>query len=245
LEEEVATPKVVNWAHRGASGHAPENTRAAFEAALALGADGIECDIRESRDGALLVFHDATLKRVTGRRDRVDRLSLAQLRQVDVGAAFSGPFSTIPTPAEVIARLPAPFRINLEIKAPAAEKVVRLIQETQILDRVLVSSFDHPLLEQIRNLHATLPIGVLMHRESWRRVMGIASRLNAVSLHVPRGRVTPRWVAVAHAAGYQVHVYTVDEPDQMGVIMRMGVDGIFTNYPDRLYALQQHSRIAQ
>ncbi len=237
---EIAAPRfrVVNWAHRGASAHAPENTLAALDAALALGADGIECDIRESRDGALVLFHDATLKRIAGRHDRVERLSLAQLRQVDVGAAFSAPFSVIPTPAEVIARLPPPFRINLEIKAPVAAKVVRLIRETRILDRVLVSSFHHPWLEQIRDLHATLPIGVLVNRESRRRAMEIAAGLNAVSLHVPQRRVTPGWVAAAHAAGYQVHVYTVDEPDRMEAIIGMGVDGIFTNYPDRLHALR-------
>lgn len=230
---------VVNWAHRGASGHAPENTLAAFEAAIRLGADGVECDIRESRDGALVVFHDATLQRITGRRDRVSRLSLAQLQQVNIGSAFSDRFerAVIPTPAEMIAHLPPPFRINLEIKTPSADKVVRLIQETGILDRVLVSSFDHPLLERIRHLYATVPIGVLVRREAWARVISTASRLNAVSLHLPLLRVTAQGVAATHAAGYRLYVYTVDEQEEMMRLMEMGVDGIFTNYPDRLYAL--------
>ncbi len=239
----VPLRRIVNWAHRGASGHAPENTLAAFETALALGADGIECDIRESRDGALVVFHDATLKRVTGEPTRVDRLSLAQLQQVDLGSTSSRRFSgaTIPTPSEVIAHLPPPFRINLEIKTPSAGSVVRLIQETAILDRVLVSSFNHLLLERIRCMHATLPIGVLVRRESWGVIMKVAARLKAVSIHLPLKRVAPRWVAAIHGAGYQVHVYTVDAEGEMIRLMRMGVDGIFTNYPDRLNALQYSS----
>jgi glycerophosphoryl diester phosphodiesterase len=233
--------KIVNWAHRGASGHAPENTRAAFKKALEMGADGIECDIRESRDGELVIFHDPTVKRLTGRDGRLNAFFIPELKRLDIGSWFSPSFSgeTVLTLAEAIQLLPPPFLLNLEIKAASPQKVVDFIHRSGISDRVVVSSFDHALLGKIRQLDLALPIGVLIDREPWKKAFQQAARLQAISLNVPSKRATEEWMAQAHQKGLKVYLYTVNDPTEMARLIEMGADGLFTNYPDRLSQLQK------
>lgn len=228
--------KTVIWAHRGASGHAPENTLVAFEKAMAMGADGIECDLRESREGDLVVFHDPTVKRLTGQSGRVVDLTLSELKRLDIGSWFAPSFAgqTVLTAAELIDKVPPPFLLNLEIKAASPQKVVDLIQKKGTADRVIVSSFDHILLKKVRSLHPTLPIGCLVDREPLKKIVPEARRLEAVSIHFPSKRVTPELVQQTHQAGFKVYVYTVNDPAQMTSLIDFGVDGLFTNYPDRL-----------
>jgi glycerophosphoryl diester phosphodiesterase len=231
--------KIIIWAHRGASGHAPENTLAAFEKAMAMGADGIECDLRESRDGELVIFHDPTIKRLTGQRGRVVDLTLSELKRLDIGSWFAPSFAgqTVLTAAELIDKIPPPFQLNLEIKAASPQKVVDLIQKKGVADRVIVSSFDHILLKKVRSLHPTLPIGYLVDREPLKKILQEARRLEAVSIHLASKRVNPDLIEKAHKEGLKVYVYTVNEPSQMALFIGMDVDGLFTNYPDRLAAL--------
>ncbi|NKE71740.1 glycerophosphodiester phosphodiesterase [Candidatus Manganitrophus noduliformans] len=228
--------KIIIWAHRGASGHAPENTLVAFQKAMAMGADGIECDLRESREGDLVVFHDPTIKRLTGQSGRVVDLTLSELKRLDIGSWFSPSFAkqTVLTAAELIDKIPPPFLLNLEIKAASPQKVVDLIQKKGIVDRVIVSSFDHILLKKVRSLHPTLPIGYLVDREPLKKILQEARRLEAVSIHLASKRVTPDLIEIAHKEGFKVYAYTVNEPSQMNLFMGMGIDGLFTNYPDRL-----------
>lgn len=227
------------WAHRGASGHAPENTLVAFQKAMAMGADGIECDLRESREGDLVVFHDPTIKRLTGQAGRIVDLTLSELKRLDIGSWFAPSFAgqTVLTASELIDAIPPPFQLNLEIKAASPQKVVDLIQKKGIADRVIVSSFDHILLKKVRSLHPTLPIGYLVDREPLKKILQEARRLEAVSIHLASKRVTPDLIEKAHKEKLKVYVYTVNDPVQMASFIEMGVDGLFTNYPDRLAAL--------
>jgi len=229
---------VFNWAHRGASGHAPENTLAAFRAAVALRADGIECDVRVGCDGVPVIFHDPTLKRIAGRPDRLADLSLAQIKAVDAGGWFSPQFSheTIPTLQETLAATPTSIRLNLEIKSACVPAAIEQIVAMKAVDRVILSAFDHRLLQEARHLHPTIAIGVLVDREPWDTAIRTAQRLHAVSLNVPRRHVSATRVARAHRAGLEVHCYTVDAADEMLRMMALGVDGLFTNHPDRLHA---------
>jgi len=229
---------VFNWAHRGASGGAPENTLAAFRAAVALGADGIECDVRAGCDGVPVIFHDSTLKRIAGRSDRIADLSLAQIKAVDAGGWFSSQFSheTIPTLQETLAATPASVRLNLEIKSACVPAVIEQVVAMKATGRVILSAFDHRRLHEARRLHSTIALGVLVNREPWDAVIRTAQRLHAVSLNVPRRRVSAASVARAHLAGLEVHCYTVDAPDEKMRMVALGVDGLFTNYPDRRHA---------
>jgi glycerophosphoryl diester phosphodiesterase len=232
--------KIINWGHRGASGHAPENTRISFQKALEMGADGIECDIRESRDGELVVFHDPTIKRLTGKPGRVNEFFGSELKRLDVGSWFSPSFAGEPimTLKEAAEAASAPVFLNLEIKAAAPQKVVDFIHRSGIADRVIVSSFDSSLLSKMRQLDAALPLGVLIDREPWKKAFQLASRLKAVSLNVPSKRATAEFVDQAHQKNLKVYLYTVNDPDEMARLIKMGADGLFTNYPDRLSRLQ-------
>ena len=205
-----------------------------------MGADGIECDIRESREGELVVFHDPTIKRLTGKPGRLNTFFLPDLKKLDVGSWFSPSFAgeTIVTLAEAMKALPPPLLLNLEIKAASPEKVVDFIHRHGILDRVIVSSFDHSLLGKMRKLDLTLPIGLLVDREPWKKALQQAARLRAVSLNIPSKRATAEVMAQLHQKALKVHVYTVNDAAEMTRLVEMGVDGLFTNYPDRLSQLQ-------
>lgn len=231
----------MNWAHRGASGHAPENTLPAFKKAIDMGADGIECDIRETADGGLVVFHDATTKRLTGKGERISNLTCSEIKKRDVGGWFSNTFSgeTIPTLSEVLEIIPSPVLLNLEIKEASHKKIFELIQKHDLLDRTVLSSFDHPVLFKLREISPTLKIGYLVDREPWKKVFREAMALGAFSLNIPTNRVTPEVVYKAHTEGINVFAYTVNESAQMLFFIEMGIDGIFTNYPDRLSGLQR------
>lgn len=235
--------KIINWGHRGASGHAPENTRAAFRKALEMGADGIECDLRESRDGELMVFHDPTLKRLTGKPGRLNEFSGAELKRLDVGSWFAPAFAgeTVMTAKEAVAAAPPPLLLNLEIKAASPQKVVDFIHRAGIAGRVIVSSFDPTLLGKIQQLDAALPIGVLIDREPWKKAFQLAARLKAVSLNIPSKRATAEFIGQAHQKNLKVYLYTVNEPEEMARLIKIGADGLFTNYPDRLSHLQGKS----
>src|SRR5579885_1139010 len=138
-------------AHRGASGHAPENTLAAFRLALEMGAKAIELDVHQSRDGELLVMHDDDFRRVGGRRAKLGALSAAEARAIDVGSWFGKGFAAerVPTLAEVYELVAGRAEVHVEIKHgapvyPGIEaRVVSFLERRRAWDRTVVSSFDH------------------------------------------------------------------------------------------------------
>jgi glycerophosphoryl diester phosphodiesterase len=236
----------LNIAHRGASADAPENTLRAFALALDQGADMLEFDVRPTADGEIVVFHDDTTARWNGRDDPVDRLTLAQLRQLDIGG------ERVPTLQELFdwART-TPLRLNVEIKQAGIEaEVAHLIHQHDLLDRVVVSCFDFSVLESLRSVDPSIPRGALMGttsyapgvrlREAW--PLRTLRRLDAAAWH-------PAWqlplldhlIPRVRAAGYAVNVWTVDDPAQMLRFLALGVEGIMTNYPARLRAIMTHA----
>jgi len=223
------------WAHRGASAVAPENTLAAFRAAEAAGADGIELDVHLSRDGVPMVIHDETVDRTTGGRGRVGTLSREQLRQLDAGSWFSPAFAgeTIPTLEEVFAWAADRLRLNVEIKAAEAGLAVIKLLRGHSRVRALVSSFDHALLEQLHRQDPALPLGFLVDSPFWRRAVRRAADCRAESVH-PRYDLLSRSLAVAcRREGLAVHCWTVDRPEDGLALRRLGAAGIFTNDPAR------------
>jgi len=220
-------------AHRGASAVAVENTEAAFRAAIDAGADGVELDVRLTSGGDVVVFHDDTLERLSGRRDRVDRLSLRELRRVPL---IDG--HRILTLAEALEALSG-LLVNVEIKAGAgpvprrlAEHTTRVIERSGAADRVLVSSF-HPLvLAQVRRL-SRLPIGYLFHGEQGlplRRNVP-AHLLRAQAVHPHFGLATSARVRAWHRHGFAVNVWTVDDAALTARLVRAGVDSLITDDP--------------
>lgn len=235
-------------AHRGASGHAPENTMAAFHAALAAGADLIELDCRFTRDLIPVVLHDRTLARTAGGRGAVATLSFAELSRHDAGRWFHPRFAgeQVPSLATVLTRLPLDMGINIEVKpdgdgrplALLAGSLRDVIHAHRGTRQVLVSSFDHRFLRAYRQGAPRDPLGVLLHpvRDLIRRPVAIARRLDAAYIFCSRSLVRRSMIDAAHDAGFGVGVYTVNATAQVPRLARSGIDLVFTNFPAEIRA---------
>ena len=227
-------------AHRGASGYAPENTLAAFRKAAELGARFIETDLRLSRDMHFVAIHDATLERTTNGRGGVNNRTLAELRQLDAGSWFNTEFAgeRIPTLEEIFEFSgQADIGFYLEIKSGAAwelhSALAGAMSDASGASRAVVISFDTTILEKLMRLEATMMTGLLFD-QPLPDAIERGQRLGTRQL-LPRGDLLTReLVERAHEADLQVITWTLDEPVQMRAAIAAGVDGIMTNYPDRL-----------
>lgn len=237
--------KILNIAHRGASGHAPENTLASFQAAIELGADMIELDLHRSKDGHLVVIHDRRLTRVGKKKWAVNEMGLEELRSIDVGSWFGDEFrgARIPTLREVLELTRDRIGLNIEIKKGyrpydlIEKSILDLIGKYRMLDHVLISSFEDLYLENIRGLDKSARIGLLIDRGSLIKGLKKALFLGAEAVNIPKERVTKEAVKMARGHNLRLYVYTVNEITEMKRYIDMGIDGIFTNYPDRLKRL--------
>ena len=243
-------------AHRGGAGDVPENTMLAFGRAREVGVDGLELDLHLSADGHIVVIHDPTVDRTTNGTGRVADLTLAELQTLDAGyhfAADDGTFPyrsrglTIPTLDEVLSAFPN-LPVNMEIKPDTGGRLVpalaELLQDHDALDRVVVTSFDGALLRDFRD---RLPGVATNLGADELRVFYVLQRLKLHGWYRPPGEVlmipevygdlrlvTPSLLDAASSLGLSVHVWTVNEPDDMRRLMAMDIDGIITDYPGRL-----------
>ena len=212
--------------HRGASGLAPENTLASFAKAVALGADGVELDVRLA-DGEIVVIHDERVDRTTNGSGRVSEMSFAALRGLDAGDG-----EQIPTLAEVLAALPRDVAINVELKgAGTAEPVAAMLADQQ--RPLLASSFDHAALTQFHAACPSIPCAPLLHR--WRAdAQAVARRLDAWAVNIADRIATPAHIATIRSWGCRCLVYTVGDVERARQLEAFGANGVFTDYPDRL-----------
>jgi glycerophosphoryl diester phosphodiesterase len=243
-------------AHRGASGHAPENTLPAFELAVRQGADAFELDVRLTRDGIPVVLHDPTVDRTTDGRGSLAGLSLAELRELEAGARFTvdggrthpfrGAATRVPALAEVLQAFPE-MPVMVEVKEPAAQEAVRkVILDQGAAERCLLASEHHAALRLFREppfavAASGAEIGALYRSVLLRRV---PAAVPYRALSVPerhRGlRVPTRgFVAAARRLGCPVHVWTINEPAAAQRLWALGVAGIVTNLPDRITAARR------
>lgn len=229
-------------AHRGASGRAPEHTRAAFAAALRCGADWIECDARLTRDGEVVLWHDARVDRTSDGSGAVCALTLRQLRLLDCGSWFHPRFAgeRVLTLTEALRLVRGHARLNVELKTddPMAlpHLVTRAIQSVQrcgAAHRAMLSSFDPAALEQARRRTPRLPRALITARHP-RASLRVATALAATAIHPQARLATDGFIRRAHAVGLAVHVWTVDAPRIIRTILARGADGLFSNYPERI-----------
>jgi glycerophosphoryl diester phosphodiesterase len=232
---------VLNIAHRGASSRFPENTLAAFAGAIDAGADMCELDVQLSRDGAVVVIHDDTVDRTTGGRGAVGAMTLEQLKRLDAGVSFGVEFKgeRIPTLDEVFACVGGRCALNIELKSAGLEqKVCATIRDHDALATAIVSSFDWDALDRIRQFHPAVRVGLLASR--WPvRLLGAATAIKAHAIHPRADIVTEDLCTAAHERILDVYTWTVDDLDTMRKLIAYGVDGIMTNYPERLRMLME------
>ncbi|WP_051549413.1 MULTISPECIES: glycerophosphodiester phosphodiesterase [unclassified Nocardioides] len=236
---------VLAFAHRGGAYHPDveglENTLAAFQHAVELGYRNLETDVHVTRDGVLLAFHDSVLDRVTDRKGEIAALTLAEVREALVAGR-----EAVPTLAELFDAFPT-ARFNIDLKSEGAVPVLAdFIAAREAWDRVLVGSFSRRRTTRFRDLTGgrvatcATPAEIAAFRllPSARLAGWLAGR-RFQAFQVPHRRgpvtvVTPGFVRRAHAAGRHVHVWTIDDPDEMRTLLDRGVDGIFTDRTDIL-----------
>ena len=238
-------------AHRGASGHAPENTLAAFRKAVSQGAAFIETDLQLSRDAHFVAIHDATVDRTTGGHAAVHDLTLAELRRLDAGSWFGSEFAgeRIPTLEEILdfsKKHDVVFYLELKPSGSwgGEHALIGALRESGEIPRAVVISFDAAILESLRKIEPTLMTGLLYEGQIEKPVER-AVEIGARQLAVRGDLVTPALLAAARKKDLQVVCWTVNHPAHMRLLIDAGVDGIMSDYPDRLVAAQAKEKNSQ
>lgn len=233
-------------AHRGASAYRPENTLAAYELALEHDADMIEIDLHLTRDGSIVIAHDADLEHL-GASGTIAESTLTEMKALDAGHGTATP-AQVPTLEEVLDIFGDRISFNLEVKwgpegdYPGLEaKALEMLESRGLLAVTLFSSFRESILKELRRRSPECRIALLVSpRESTERVDRMVERaheLGAEAVNPHFILVTAERVQEAHALGMAVYSYTVDTEDGMRRLVELGVDGIFTNCPDRMRSL--------
>jgi glycerophosphoryl diester phosphodiesterase len=224
-------------AHRGASGTCPENTLVAFHRAEALGAHMVELDVQRTRDAALVVVHDWTLDRTTDGHGAVGACRLDEIAGLDAGRWFGERFrgERVPTLGDVLAAITLP--VNVELKPVGDDGLDALalaaVRAAGALGRVVFSSFDVAVLERLRGRSSEASVAVLWEEAPIAGALALAERVAARALHLRKDAATPEIIEVAHGAGLAVHVWTVNDPAEIGSLVGVGLDGVFTDFPER------------
>lgn len=229
-------------AHRGASGTRPEHTRVAFERALEIGVDMIELDVQLTRDRRLVVLHDRELGRTVAGRGLVREFRFEELRVLDAGGWFHPVYAgeRVLSLDDVLDLTAHRVRLNVEIKSPSADwaetacTLVDLLESRGCLKSTVVSSFEIQALTKIRERSPRVSLGVLWRVPDLAALWQAARELGAASVHPHWSLVNAELVTMAHAAGLSVLVWTVNDTGMMHDLVRLGVDGIMSDFPERL-----------
>lgn len=236
---------VINYAHRGASGYYPENTMISFEKAIEMGCSGIETDVQMTSDGELVLIHDEMVNRTTNGTGFVKDYSFRNLRKLDAGSWFKSKYKNnrIPAAEELILLAKQnDIIINFEIKTGLVmypnieEKLIDLICKHNMQDKVILSSFNHYSMVTCKEIKENIKTG-LLYMEGLYKPEIYCKNVGADAIHPPFYAVNEDIVNEAKKEGILVNPYTVDEEVYMQVLIMSGVDGIITNYPDRLNKL--------
>ncbi|MFN0156984.1 MAG: glycerophosphodiester phosphodiesterase [Bacteroidota bacterium] len=237
-------------AHRGAAAYAPENTLVAMRKAIELDADALEIDVRQTKDGQLVLMHDATVDRTTDGSGAIGDMTLDELRALDAGSWFSAEFAgeRVPTLGETIELMDSSLTLIIEVKGDSEtypdieRRVVDLITAANIRKQVILKSFDREVLETFRRLASDIPrLFVYTFRIPWLGLIiddgvsaGSVLTVDSEYLQPHRFFLSKSFVEKAHEAGYKVIAWGVDTESHMKEAIEFGVDGIETDYPDIL-----------
>ena len=245
----------ITVAHRGASAYAPENTMPAFELALEMGADYLEIDVQMTKDGHLVAIHDDRVDRTTNGTGAVGSLTLAELEALDAGSWFNEAYPIYAKDTYREAKVPAlrdifdtfSRRVNymLELKDPSLypgieEKLLALIDEFGVRNSTAIHSFSAASLKKIHRLDERIPLYQLLWY-NWPAFISQSSleeiKTYAVGVSPNYNRISPQYISKVRDAGLKIMPYTINYQTNMERAMSLGVNGIYTDYPDRFRAL--------
>lgn len=226
--------KTLNIGHRGAKGHEPENTLPSFQKALELNADGIELDVHVCKTGELIVIHDYTVDRTTNGSGAVSELSLSEIKSLRIDDEIE-----IPTLEEVIDLISKKGLINIELKGRHTAKPVSHLIEKYIFEKkysyedFIVSSFQREELEMLFTINPKIQLGVLS-QASVKQALEWANAFSAKAIHPHFSLLTEENVQKAQEQGFKIYTWTVNETEDIRRIKNYNVDGIITDFPERI-----------
>jgi len=218
--------------HRGAAGYEPENTLRSFQKAIDLKVDMIEFDVHLFKTGAVVIIHDYKVNRTTNGKGLVADKTLKELKELNAGLG-----EKIPTLEEALDLIDKKVKVNIELKGhhtakPTLEIIKKYIKDKKwTYDDFLISSFDSPLLETLRNLDNQIKIAVAIDQDPLNYIE-FSKKIKAYSIHPIVKRTDKKFVEVAHQNNLKVFVWTI-KPKKIKKMIKIGVDGIFMNYPDK------------
>ena len=239
--------KTLIWAHRGASGYAPENTIPAFKLACLQRADGIELDIHLTKDGHLVVAHDETIDRCSNGTGRIADKTLKELLKYDFSNHMSDYHNTrIPTLEEVLLQAKGSgMTVNIEIKTGVVdykgieEKALNMVHKLGMSKRVIFSSFNHFSLQKLKQIDNTMPIG-LLYSEGMVDPHIYAQYIGAQAIHpFYYNLAAPCIKKKCSESGILINPWTVDSEEHLGWMFKEGVNAVITNYPDVALRVRQ------
>ena len=233
IRRKIMNEKILVIAHRGASKIAPENTLLAFKKAIELNADYIEFDVQITKDDVIVVIHDEDIERVTGHEGLIKEMTLEQLKKIDFGEG-----EKIPTLKEVISQIGGKIGFNCEIKVEKiTQKVISLFQEGNVLESVIISSFLHDELLNIKNFDANVKLASLEPTEyrgkyEWdlkKEMIDFCIKNELYAINPLYSLVDEKFVEYAHDNGIKVFPWTVDTRLGIKKMIKSEADGIITN----------------
>ena len=222
--------------HRGAKGYVAENTYESISKAIQLGVDGIEIDVFKCASGELVLFHDKNLKELTGESGLIENLTIKELEQFLVLGKYK-----IPTLKDVLTRIEKPLFVNIELKglntAQATSKIIADISRSTSwsLEHFIVSSFNWDELELFRSIDKNTSVGVLVSKSmSINEAIEFGKKINAQAIHPNFKLLNDKAVKKIKNNGFKIYTWTVNNEDDINFMKKLKVDGIISDYPDRI-----------
>lgn len=238
--------RVVIIAHRGFSGIAPENTIAAFKKAIDAGADMIEFDVSLSKDGIPVVIHDRTVNRTTNAKGKVEDFTIEELKKFDAGSWYKPQFKDekIPTLEEVIQLSKGKIMLNIEIKKYSVkrsikidgieDKIVKLLEKYEMTNDVLISSFSKMAIQRIKEFNPDIAVAYLYRFRINPRIIKQLDKVGIYSFNQGKRFFSKKALSDLHENGLKLNLYTINQKREMKKFVKLGVDGIITNFPNKL-----------
>ena len=232
----VSNKDVIVVGHRGAMGHALENTIESVKKAIKLNVDGIEIDVFKSKTGELIVYHDPFLSRLSNSNAFIEQISLDSIKKVELKGGLS-----IPTLKEVIDIIPEKIFLNIELKGSNTafktnKVIIEYLKELNLPpSKFIISSFRWDELKKFRDLNKDIPIAILV--DSLYKIdnaINLAKEINAIALNPNNKFITKKIVNKIQSNNIKVFPYTINSPKNIKRMKLMGVDAIITDYPERI-----------
>lgn len=224
-------------AHRGASGYAPENTIASMKEAINMKADFAELDVQETADGEIVLFHDKSMKRLAGVDKEIWQLNINEIQKLEVGSWFNGKFNGEPIPKfeDVIDSINGKIKLNIELKTNGhdkqlAERTLYIVNKKNFGKNCFFTSFSYSQIKKIKELDGSIKTG-LIFKTMPDSIDVFNSDFEILSVHF--SLVDREFVEKAKSHGKEVHVWTVNEEEEMKRLVDLEVNSLITNYPDK------------